>query len=388
VLRAFRADLFSAFSRQNIIQNAAWLLLIAAANFVWPTFLGAVSGMSWRSLIPLGIAGFLLLSAAVLYRRRQPADDMNSLIRREATRVRNQRDKDVRAEAEAALKDRRSRAEQFDLNVEHTQRVLPLPLVPTQPDSGRFFYVHDVVVTNISPNAVSLMPSLAFELEDDSYLVLDQKGPLVVPPGFKAKDSLLRAPLDLDPGKSIRGDLGFALHPGPSGFLLGGDFDQKVKKVAELPVFYLAWRDLVSGGEVAHDVTHGSVPQPPGPPRTLSELLDQRRRIKEVMAPDPPTGKDLSEMTPYERLQQLHREGVLLAEGSALASTTDHLIQSINDVAGWSVRVAKEVQNVAPEFAPTWARAMKASRTGRGLTSRLEALEAIMSRLLREERRR
>lgn len=87
-----RASLGRAFSRDSIVQNVVWLLVIAALSLVWPTLLGATSNLTWRSLIPLGVAGFLLLSAALLVAKgRDPR--LGAIARQLGTELRDIRHK-------------------------------------------------------------------------------------------------------------------------------------------------------------------------------------------------------------------------------------------------------------------------------------------------------
>lgn len=291
------------------------------------------------------------------------------------------RGRDLRREAEAVLAERKQGAPAFSLNVKCDHRVEPVELTPGSP-GGRFFFVRDVVITNSSPRGVSLLPKLAVEMENNSYFHLEQKPDPLLPLGVSPdKVNLLRPPIDIDPTKSCRGDLGFVLPQSEFDFFQpDANFNDRVKRVGGMPVFYLAWLDLVSGGEVAQDVTHPAVAQS-RPSHTLDELLEQKHRIRTILAPDPVPDKPRSEMTPYERLQPLHLDGVFIAEASAMATTVDGVIKSINDVAAWSNRVRREVKDVAPDYAADWAKVRDLGHTGRDLTRRLEILEGIMSRL-------
>lgn len=166
---------------------------------------------------------------------------------------------------------------QLDLAVEYGQQVIWFPLAPDQPEVGRFFWLHNVLVTNRSASRVSLMPSLAIELNDGNHVVVDQKGVSIVPANFTGKDGLLHGPLDIEPGRSLRGDFGFTLLGAEERTLFGGDFDTLVKRIPPgLPVMYFVFRDLVTGEEVAHEVTHPKMMHS-ATPLSLRELQERKR---------------------------------------------------------------------------------------------------------------
>jgi hypothetical protein len=88
---------------------------------------------------------------------------------------------------------------------------------------------------------------------------------------------LLFGPLDIDPGKSVSGDLAFPLFRTEEGILMG-DFESVVEHVPPgLPVAFLALRDLDSGEEVAHEVTHSAKSQKAV---SLNQVVERRRAVK------------------------------------------------------------------------------------------------------------
>ena|GEM_PF-4386112 len=86
--------------------------------------------------------------------------------------------------------------------------------------------------------------------------------------------------------------------------------------------------------------------------------------------------------TRYERLQGLYDKGQhllqqLQAEPSPLA-----LMMLLSQSAGWSVGVAKEIKNIAPEHYRKWTEIVaETDRTAKGLEQRLERLDGIMVQL-------
>jgi hypothetical protein len=165
------------------------------------------------------------------------------------------------------------------LGATYSQQVVWLPIDPSE-NLGWFFCLYNVVVTNRSPNRISLMPSLVLELRDGNTVELDQKGPLLVPAEYgNNHDSLLQGPLDLDPGRSLRGHLGFTLIAPTEKLFFGEDGfqEQLARSPIGPPVCYVVWRDHVTEKEIAHEVTHPLI-TPQSEPLTLDELLSRRRQ--------------------------------------------------------------------------------------------------------------
>jgi hypothetical protein len=75
IVGSLLADIRAAFTRQNIVQNAVWLLVLAALSLAWPTVAHMTADLPWSKVGPLAGAAFLLTAAGVLYRnrRREPA---------------------------------------------------------------------------------------------------------------------------------------------------------------------------------------------------------------------------------------------------------------------------------------------------------------------------
>jgi len=170
-----------------------------------------------------------------------------------------------------------TRVASLDLAVEFGQQAVALPLDPAQPEVGRYFWIHNVTITNRSPERrVSLVPSLAIELENGNHVLLEQKGVPVVPTNFTGQAGLLEGPLDLDPSRSCRGDFGFPLFGMEEQNYFGGDFQKSVKRLGGengAPIIYFVLRDLVSGEEDAREVTYPKMQRPAGP-LSLRELID------------------------------------------------------------------------------------------------------------------
>jgi hypothetical protein len=165
----------------------------------------------------------------------------------------------------------------LNLKVEYGQQPVGLPLDPANPAAGRFFYLGNVVITNRSEERVSLMPFLALELNSGGYVELDQKAVPLVPHNFTGVARLLRGPLEIEPKRSVHGDFGFAMLGPEEQTLFGADFEASVKCIPPgLPVTYLVLRDLVSGEELAHEVTHPKMMRAPGP-LSLRQLRDRKR---------------------------------------------------------------------------------------------------------------
>lgn len=109
-------------------------------------------------------------------------------------------------------------------------------------------------------------------------------------------------------------------------------------------------------------------------------LLDEL--AQKLESPDKPKGGEpYSEMTPYERLKVLHREGQSIVQAAEIAIDSTSIIRGVNDVAAWTLKVARVMKNVAPEFHSEWLETTELERTPRGMRQRLARLEGIMSRL-------
>lgn len=165
-----------------------------------------------------------------------------------------------------------------DLAVEVRQEVVAFFLNPGEPEEGRFFWIHNVTITNRSSAAVSLMPSLAIELKGDNYVILEQRAISVIPVNFTGSNRLIKGPIDLDPNRTCSGDFGFELLGIEEQDLFGSDFDQAVEHyrgTSSPVVMYFVLQDLVSGEQLAFDVTYRRIKHP-SEPETLEELRARR----------------------------------------------------------------------------------------------------------------
>jgi hypothetical protein len=110
-------------------------------------------------------------------------------------------------------------------------------------------------------------------------------------------------------------------------------------------------------------------------------------------SPPPPTRTTpespavLAKMTPYERLEVFYNEGLLIAEAQNAPFNVTAAIFGVREMSRWSVQVAEELKKVAPQYYPEWLRSLNAGSGRKDLQTRLDALGAIMSKLLAEEQR-
>lgn len=174
----------------------------------------------------------------------------------------------------------------LSLGVVYGQSIRTLVLDSDKPDEGWFFWLPNVVVTNRGSEPVSLMPDLAMELEHanpGSVYLLDQVVEAAVPKGFTRTDRLIEGPIDIDPGKSSRRvDLGFSVSGAEEKQWFGADgLAQGVKRIGDRTVFYVVWRDRVSGAEVAHEVTYRPSSLTTGT-LTLDALLKQKQAARDL----------------------------------------------------------------------------------------------------------